>query len=169
MKRGSMKRKKSGPRALVAYLCHFRPEPEGGFTVTLPQAAPGRYLWRNPGSAGERARGDRAVLRGDAGRWPAHSTPRPRSRLADRSAGAGCRRGRMRALPALSGRAVIAALERAGVEVIRTKGSHHFLRHSDDHSWQTVVPVHRNDLPPGTLRAILLQARLSRAQFLELL
>jgi predicted RNA binding protein YcfA (HicA-like mRNA interferase family) len=52
----------------------------------------------------------------------------------------------MRALPALSGRAVIAALERAGVEVIRTKGSHHFLRHSDDHSWQTVVPVHRNDL-----------------------
>jgi hypothetical protein len=31
----------------------------------------------------------------------------------------------MRALPALSGRAVIAALERAGFEVIRTKGSHH--------------------------------------------
>jgi predicted RNA binding protein YcfA (HicA-like mRNA interferase family) len=75
----------------------------------------------------------------------------------------------MRALPALSGRAVIAALERAGVEVIRTKGSHHFLRHSDDHSWQTVVPLHRNDLPPGTLRAILRQARLSRAQFLEFL
>jgi len=74
----------------------------------------------------------------------------------------------MRALPALSGRAVIAALERA-VEVIRTKGSHHFLRHSDDHSWQTVVPVHRNDLPPGTLRAILRQARLSRGQFLEFL
>jgi predicted RNA binding protein YcfA (HicA-like mRNA interferase family) len=35
----------------------------------------------------------------------------------------------MRALPALSGRAVIAVLERAGFEVIRTKGSHHFLRH----------------------------------------
>jgi predicted RNA binding protein YcfA (HicA-like mRNA interferase family) len=30
----------------------------------------------------------------------------------------------MRALPALSGRAVIAALERAGFDVIRTKGSH---------------------------------------------
>src|SRR5437868_8780768 len=56
-----------------------------------------------------------------------------------------------------------------GFEVIRTKGSHRFLRHRDDPSRQTVVPVHRNDLPPGTLRAILRQARLSRAQFLDLL
>ena len=45
----------------------------------------------------------------------------------------------MRALPALSGRAVIAALDRAGFEVIRTKGSHHFLRHRSDPSRQTVV------------------------------
>ena len=52
----------------------------------------------------------------------------------------------MRALPALSGRAVIAALERAGFEVIRTKGSHHFLRHRDDPGRQTVVPVHRKTL-----------------------
>jgi predicted RNA binding protein YcfA (HicA-like mRNA interferase family) len=87
-------------------------------------------------------------------------------RLADRSAGTGRRRRRMRALPALRGRAVIAALERAGFEVIRTKGSHHFLRHRNDPSRQTVVPVHRNDLPPGALRAMLRQARLSRAQFL---
>ncbi len=49
----------------------------------------------------------------------------------------------MRALPALSGRAVITALERVGFEVIRTKGSHHFLRHRNDPSRQTVVPVHR--------------------------
>jgi predicted RNA binding protein YcfA (HicA-like mRNA interferase family) len=53
--------------------------------------------------------------------------------------------------------------------VIRTKGSHHFLRHRNDSSRQTVVPVHRNDLPPGALRAMLRQARLSRAQFLDLL
>jgi predicted RNA binding protein YcfA (HicA-like mRNA interferase family) len=66
----------------------------------------------------------------------------------------------MRALPALSGRAVIAALERAGFEVIRTKGSHHFLRHRNDPSRQTVVPAHRNDLR---------QAHLSRAQFLDFL
>ena len=40
MKRGSMKRKMSGRQALVAYLCRFRPEPEGGFTVTCPKLPP---------------------------------------------------------------------------------------------------------------------------------
>ena len=35
-----MKRKKSGQRTLVAYLCYFRPEPEGGFTVTCPKLPP---------------------------------------------------------------------------------------------------------------------------------
>ena len=35
-----MKRKKSGRQALVAYLCRFRPEPEGGFTVTCPKLPP---------------------------------------------------------------------------------------------------------------------------------
>ena len=40
MKRGSMKREKSGRQALVAYLCRFRPEPEGGFTVTCPKLSP---------------------------------------------------------------------------------------------------------------------------------
>jgi antitoxin HicB len=40
MKQGSMKRKKSGRQALVAYLCRFRPEPEGGFTVTCPKLPP---------------------------------------------------------------------------------------------------------------------------------
>jgi predicted RNA binding protein YcfA (HicA-like mRNA interferase family) len=46
----------------------------------------------------------------------------------------------MRALPALSDRTVIAALERAGFEVVRTKGSHRFLRHRDDPTRQTVGP-----------------------------
>jgi predicted RNA binding protein YcfA (HicA-like mRNA interferase family) len=75
----------------------------------------------------------------------------------------------MRALPALSGRSVIAALQRAGFEVIRSKGSHHFLRHRNDPTRQTVVPVHRRDLPSGTVTAILRQAGLSRAEFLDLL
>jgi hypothetical protein len=57
-------------------------------------------------------------------------------------AGAGRCRGRVRAPPVLAGRVVI------GFEVIRTKGSHRFLRHRDDPSRQTVVPVYRNDLPP---------------------
>lgn len=74
----------------------------------------------------------------------------------------------MRAIPALPGRTVIAALERAGIEVFEP--AHRFLRHRDDPSRQTVVPVHRNDLPHGTLRAILRQARLTRTEwFLGLL
>ncbi len=32
-----MNRKKSDRQALVAYLCRFRPEPEGGFTITCPK------------------------------------------------------------------------------------------------------------------------------------
>jgi predicted RNase H-like HicB family nuclease len=35
-----MQRKKSVKRALGAYLCRFRPEPEGGFTVTCPKLPP---------------------------------------------------------------------------------------------------------------------------------
>jgi len=42
-------------------------------------------------------------------------------------------------LPSLRGREVIAALERAGFEVIRIKGSHHYLRHPDGRA--TVVPA----------------------------
>ena len=40
MKWGTMKRKNSSKPALVAYLCHLRPEPEGGFTVTCPKLPP---------------------------------------------------------------------------------------------------------------------------------
>ena len=40
IKWGPMKRKKSVQPTLIAYLCHFRPEPEGGFTVTCPKLPP---------------------------------------------------------------------------------------------------------------------------------
>jgi predicted RNA binding protein YcfA (HicA-like mRNA interferase family) len=59
-------------------------------------------------------------------------------------------------------------LQRAGFDVIRSKGSHHFLRHRADPSRQTVVPAQRRDLPLGTLRAILRQAGLTPAEFLDL-
>jgi predicted RNase H-like HicB family nuclease len=35
-----MKRRKSIKSPVVAYLCHFQPEPEGGFTVTCPKLPP---------------------------------------------------------------------------------------------------------------------------------
>ncbi len=45
----------------------------------------------------------------------------------------------MTRLPSLSGLGVIRALERAEFTIVRVKGSHHFLKHSDGRS--TVVPV----------------------------
>jgi predicted RNase H-like HicB family nuclease len=35
-----MKRKQAIPAADAAYICHFEPEPEGGFTVTCPRLPP---------------------------------------------------------------------------------------------------------------------------------
>ena len=39
--------------------------------------------------------------------------------------------------------------------MIRTKGSHHYLRNPDRPRARPLVPVHRPDLPPDTLRAII--------------
>ncbi|MGO8844620.1 MAG: type II toxin-antitoxin system HicA family toxin, partial [Methylocella sp.] len=41
--------------------------------------------------------------------------------------------------------------------------------HQDDPSRTTTVSMHPGDLPPGTVRTILKQARLSREDFLDLL
>ena len=75
----------------------------------------------------------------------------------------------MSRLPALSGTRVIAALERAGFFIHHVKGSHHVLRHRNDSQRSVVVPVHRKDLPPGTIRAIIRQAGLTVAEFWRLL
>jgi predicted RNA binding protein YcfA (HicA-like mRNA interferase family) len=75
-----------------------------------------------------------------------------------------------RRLPALNGRDVIRALEKAGFVVVRIKGSHHFLVHRDDKARMTNVPVHASrDLPRGTLRDIVKQAGLTVDEFLDLL
>lgn len=67
-------------------------------------------------------------------------------------------------LPRLRGREVIAALRRAGFTVLRIKGSHHFLRHSDGRS--TVVPVHAGEtIGPGLLNKILKDTEMEAAEF----
>ena len=49
---------------------------------------------------------------------------------------------------------MIAALECAGFQVIRIRGSHHYLKHMDGRS--TVVPLHSGEtIGPGLLRKIL--------------
>jgi predicted RNA binding protein YcfA (HicA-like mRNA interferase family) len=74
-----------------------------------------------------------------------------------------------RRLPALSAHEVVRALARTGFSVHRVKGSHHHLRNPDRPDARPVVPMHRGDLPPGTLRAIIRQAGLSVSEFLDLL
>ncbi len=67
----------------------------------------------------------------------------------------------MSKLPRVTGRALITALKRVGFKDIRTKGSHHYLRHSDGRS--TVVPVHAGeDIGPGLLSKILRDTDLSQ-------
>ena len=74
-----------------------------------------------------------------------------------------------RRLPATTGQGVLRALLRAGFHVHHVKGSHHSLRHPDRPELRVVVPVHKKDLPPGTLRNIIKQAGLSEEEFLRLL
>jgi predicted RNA binding protein YcfA (HicA-like mRNA interferase family) len=74
----------------------------------------------------------------------------------------------MTRLPALTGRRVIGALRKAGFEVSRVKGSHHFLRHPDGRT--TVIPVHGSEtLGPGLLAKILRDCELERDAFHALL
>jgi predicted RNA binding protein YcfA (HicA-like mRNA interferase family) len=74
----------------------------------------------------------------------------------------------MSKLPRLRGHEVLAGLQRAGFEVIRVRGSHHFLRHQDGRT--TVVPVHSGeDIGPGLMNKILADCELSRDAFEKLL
>jgi predicted RNA binding protein YcfA (HicA-like mRNA interferase family) len=63
---------------------------------------------------------------------------------------------------------VIRALGRVGFVVIRTKGSHHVMKHSDGRT--TVVPVHAGEvIGPGLLREIIKQSEITQEQFEQLL
>jgi predicted RNA binding protein YcfA (HicA-like mRNA interferase family) len=74
----------------------------------------------------------------------------------------------MTGLPAVTGRELIAALERAGFRLVRVKGSHHFLRHANGRA--TVVPVHAGeDIGPGLLSRILRDCELTRESLREFL
>ncbi|MBI3150113.1 MAG: type II toxin-antitoxin system HicA family toxin [Betaproteobacteria bacterium] len=63
--------------------------------------------------------------------------------------------------PGLTGRVLIAALKRAGFDVVRIRGSHHFLRHVDGRA--TVVPVHAGEtIGTGLLAKVLRDCDLTR-------
>jgi len=66
-------------------------------------------------------------------------------------------------LPSVTGKELVAALQKLGFVTLRVKGSHHFLRHSDGRT--TVVPVHAGeDVGPGLMGKILRDVKLSREQ-----
>jgi predicted RNA binding protein YcfA (HicA-like mRNA interferase family) len=69
-------------------------------------------------------------------------------------------------LPLVSGKAVIAALGRAGFAPVSGRGSHQKVRHPDGRT--VIVPLHR-ELARGTLASILRQAGLTADEFRALL
>jgi predicted RNA binding protein YcfA (HicA-like mRNA interferase family) len=70
-------------------------------------------------------------------------------------------------LPAVSGKQVIAALEKEGWYVKRVRGSHHVLRHPDIPD-AIPVPVHGSrPIKRGTLASILRAAGISRDEFAD--
>ena len=70
--------------------------------------------------------------------------------------------------PSLTGKKLVSVLTNAGFELLRVKGSHHFLHHSDGRS--TVVPVHSNEtIGPGLLAKILRDCDLTREKLQKLL
>jgi predicted RNA binding protein YcfA (HicA-like mRNA interferase family) len=63
----------------------------------------------------------------------------------------------------VTGKELIRALKRLGFEVVRTKGSHHRLKHPDGRV--TTVPVHSGEtIGPGLLAAILQDCELTCEQ-----
>ena len=74
----------------------------------------------------------------------------------------------MAKLKRLRGKELIKTLSRIGFEVLRVKGSHHFLKHADGRT--TVVPVHSGEIiGPGLLSKILRDCELTKDDLEKLL
>jgi predicted RNA binding protein YcfA (HicA-like mRNA interferase family) len=74
----------------------------------------------------------------------------------------------MTRLPRLNGKQVVTALRRAGLVVVRVKGSHHYMKHPDGRA--TVVPVHAGEtLGPGLMAKILSDCEMTREEIRRLL
>lgn len=74
----------------------------------------------------------------------------------------------MTKLPSLTGKKIISALQKADFKVIRQKGSHVFLHHSDGRS--TVVPIHAGEtIGRGLMQKILSDVDMIKKEFKELL
>ena len=71
-------------------------------------------------------------------------------------------------LPVLRASELVRALEKAGFQVVRQKGSHVRMKHPDGRV--VTVPVHSGqDIGRGLLRKVLRDAELTRDEFVALL
>ncbi|MFQ5641180.1 MAG: type II toxin-antitoxin system HicA family toxin [bacterium] len=73
------------------------------------------------------------------------------------------------ALPTVTPKKVIRALERGGFVFKRQTGSHRFYIHPDRPTRIVTIPYHNKDLKKGTFKSILRQAELSVVEFIKLL
>jgi len=64
-------------------------------------------------------------------------------------------------LPALTPEKVIKILKRKGFVLDRVRGSHHIYLHPDTRQ-RVVIPVHKKELPKGTLMEVLKQAGIKK-------
>ena len=71
-------------------------------------------------------------------------------------------------LPSLTSQKIIKVLEKKGFVLDRIKGSHHVYYHPETKR-RVVVPLHKQNLPKGTLLEILKQADLSKEDLRNLL
>jgi len=70
-------------------------------------------------------------------------------------------------LPSLTPKKIIKILESRGFALDRVKGSHHIYYHPETKR-RVVVPLHKKDLPKGTLFEILKQAGISKDELRDL-
>ncbi|MFA6172472.1 MAG: type II toxin-antitoxin system HicA family toxin [Kiritimatiellales bacterium] len=74
----------------------------------------------------------------------------------------------MSTFPSITGSKLIKALRKSGFNVLRIKGSHHFLQHPDGRC--TVVPVHQGEtIGRGLLAKIMKDCDLSQTDLQKLL
>ncbi len=73
-----------------------------------------------------------------------------------------------RRLPSVRPRQVLRALQRAGWEIYRTRGSHVSLR-KEGCPYVVTVPMHTREMPKGTLTDIIKDAGLTPEEFADLL
>ena len=73
------------------------------------------------------------------------------------------------ALPTVTAKKCLKALKKAGFIIDNQTGSHARLFHQHNTELRVTIPIHNRDLPRGTLKSILRQAKLSVQEFMDFL